>query len=435
MLKSLTVCFTIVITSFYFFPFEFSFLPGINTKMMLAAVGLVLLACDLAKGQRAKINREFFLLSLYAIAVSVIGLVSITINNTMDTTFATYIVSMWVWCGGAYTVVRLIKTVHGSLSIELVAHYLIAVCLCQCVVAMAMSQYLPLKQLVDSFLGVGAPGVMGKVEGRMYGIGASYDVAGMRFSAVLVTIAYLMLNARKTSYGRMFLYVVAFLLIIVIGNMISRSTLIGVIVSLGYWIVALCVKKEKENIKRLGWILGSCICVLLPLVIVLYHTNVSFHEDIRFAFEGFFSLAEKGKWETTSTNQLKNMYVFPQSFSTWIIGDGYFDNPYNLDPYYQGPKFHGYYMATDVGYLRFIFYFGLLGMFSFIFYMYKVACVCCTRFSQYKVLIALLLLVNYIIWFKVSSDLFSLFALFLCINVDESKEKSAQCDSALLEQA
>lgn len=433
MLKSLAVFFTIVITSLYFFPFEFSFLPGINTKMMLAAVGIVLLACDLAKGQKAYISRDFFFLSLYAIAVSLIGLLSITINNTMDTTYATYIVSMWVWCGGAYTVVRLIKAVHGSLSIELVAHYLIAVCLCQCVVAMAMSQYQPLKQFVDGFLGTS--GFMGKVEKRIYGIGASLDVAGMRFSAVLVTIAYLMLNARNNSYGRKFLYVLAFLLIIVIGSMISRTTLVGVIVSIGYWCVAMYVKRERENIKHLCQLFCACLCVFLPLVIFLYHVNASFHDNLRFAFEGFFNLFEKGQWEVSSTDILKNMYVYPETMKTWVIGDGYFENPYVYDPYYQGPNWHGYYMGTDVGYLRFIFYFGLFGMLTFAFYMYKVACVCCTRFSKYKMLMVMLLLVNYIVWFKVSSDLFSLFAIFLCINVSECSEEPNGSHSILLEQA
>lgn len=46
-----------VLTSLYFFPFAFSFLPGVNTKMMMAAVGLVLLGIQLAK-QKKKIGSE-----------------------------------------------------------------------------------------------------------------------------------------------------------------------------------------------------------------------------------------------------------------------------------------------------------------------------------------------------------------------------------------
>lgn len=60
------------------------------------------------------------------------------------------------------------------------------------------------------------------------------------------------------------------------------------------------------------------------------------------------------------------MYVFPDNLKTWIIGDGYFSNPYNTDPFYIGTRSRGYYMGTDVGYLRFIFYFGLIGLSAFI---------------------------------------------------------------------
>lgn len=79
-------------------------------------------------------------------------------------------------------------------------------------------------------------------------------------------------------------------------------------------------------------------------------------------------------------------------------------------------------MATDVGYLRFIFYFGLLGLFAFSFFMYRVAKVCMNRFSSHKLLFWMLLAINFIIWFKVSTDIFLVFALFLCIGKDDEDE-------------
>ena len=42
MVKLLKVVFTGVVFSCYYFPFEFVFLPGINTKMMLAVIGVAL---------------------------------------------------------------------------------------------------------------------------------------------------------------------------------------------------------------------------------------------------------------------------------------------------------------------------------------------------------------------------------------------------------
>lgn len=49
-----------ILTSFYFFPFEFTFLPGINTKMAMAGIGLVILIIQLARGRKSIIDRDFF---------------------------------------------------------------------------------------------------------------------------------------------------------------------------------------------------------------------------------------------------------------------------------------------------------------------------------------------------------------------------------------
>ena len=160
MVRILQVAFTLIITSFYFFPFEFTFLPGANTKMILAGISLIVLAIQLARKRQSVIDRDLFKLSGIAIVLSLITLVSVIFNDTHDYTYVSYIVSMWVWMGGAYVTTKLIKTVHGHLSVELVCNYLIAVCTCQCLIAYSMELFPPIKNFVDSFLG--GTGFMGK---------------------------------------------------------------------------------------------------------------------------------------------------------------------------------------------------------------------------------------------------------------------------------
>ena len=142
-------------------------------------------------------------------------------------------------------------------------------------------------------------------------------------------------------------------------------------------------------------------------------------ENIRFAFEGFFNLVEKGSWDVHSNNILYNMYVFPETLKTWLIGDGYFENP-TSDPTYVGYMWKGFYMGTDVGYLRFIFYFGLVGLFFFSVFMCLVYKTCVKKFKDYNILFLLLLILNFFIWFKVSTDIFLVFAPFLCISKEEN---------------
>lgn len=131
-------------------------------------------------------------------------------------------------------------------------------------------------------------------------------------------------------------------------------------------------------------------------------------------------MAEKGYWETNSNNILKNMIVFPDNFKTWVIGDGYIENPTGRDPYYVGPTYGGYYMGTDIGYLRFIFYFGLIGLSMFLLYFYEVAKACMTRFPKYTTMFWLVLAINMIVWMKVSTDIFLVFAIFLCVSKEEN---------------
>jgi len=434
MYKYLVHIISVILTSFYFFPFETVFLPGVNTKMALAGIGLLILGKRLAQRRDAGINKDFFVLSLLALGISLVSLLTMTINNTPDDSFLTYFISMWVWMGGAYTVVRWLDTAYGYVNVRLVCNQLIAVCVIQCLIAWVKDVYPPLQAWVDSF--VGGEAFMGNTkEARLSGIGAALDVAGLRFSAVAVMIGYILSKAGELSHKQVVTYLVSFLIIAVIGNMMSRTTTVGVGLALLYWVYSTNLLSLKQNIKnqKLWLWLGGILCVLIPLFIYLYFTNDIFYKNIRFGFEGFFSLWETGKWQTSSNDILLNyMIVFPDNWVTWLIGDGYAANPADktlsfFDPYYTGPVYHGYYMGTDIGYLRYIFYFGLIGTFVFSLFMWRSAWACIHRFKDYKMMFLMILLVNYIGWFKVSTDIFLAFAIFLVL----SKENDGQTDNIL----
>lgn len=424
MWKLIKVLIAGIAVSFYFFPFEFTFLPGVNTKMAMAGVGLILYVIDLAKGRVGQINKSGFQIAIIAALVSLCGLTAVIYNNTNDYTYATYIVSMFVWLGGAYTAVKIVKWLHGYVSVELVCNYLIGVCVGQCILALVMDFNPTIKAMVDRFV-VGFDFVdtdsLTKAN-RLYGIGAGLDVAGTRFSAVLVIIAVILQRLSSSRFRNyIWLYLVAFVIITVVGNMMARTTTVGVLVALCYLVMSSGIMKmsiNRDNMRIWKYLLGT-LCVALPIIISLYSIDPQFRDNIRFAFEGFFSLAEKGHWETNSNNILKNMIVFPDNWKTWLIGDGYIENPTYRDPYYVGPSHGGYYMGTDIGYLRFLFYFGLFGLLTFIIYFIKVAGSCAERFPKYITMFMLILAINMIVWLKVSTDIFLVFAIFLCVSKED----------------
>lgn len=417
--------FLTILTSLYFFPFEFSFLPGVNTKMMLAAAGLVLLGLQLARQEKkSEVNNDFFTLSLFAAGVSIIGWFSITVNNTPDTAYANYIVSMWVWLGGAYMLTKVIRQMHGYLSVVLIVNYLIAVCVVQCVLALFIDSYPSLKSLVDAYVLQGQDFLNGVK--RLYGIGASLDVAGSRFAAVLIMIAFVTASVGNTELRKCIpLYLGCFFIIAIVGNMVARTTTVGLGLAVVCWFIMAIWNKISGRISRNNsrfwkWILMTTVFAI-GISVFLYNTNPDVEKKMRFAFEGFFSLFESGEWEVSSNEKLKTMYVFPETLKTWIIGDGYFSNPRDVDPFFIGKEIGGYYMGTDVGYLRFIFYFGVIGLFAMIAFIFKAGQACFKNLPGYKLMFALLLLANYVIWFKVSTDIFLVFALFLMVRSDEEE--------------
>ena len=427
MAKFLAILTMVIITSCYFFPFEFTFLPGINTKMAMAGGGLILLISRLAMEREAKINDDFFRLSIWALVVSMAGLLSVVYNNTHDYTYVTYILSMLVWSSGAYVTVWLIRKVHGVASVYLVCNYLAAVSVMQCLLALLIDKSPSFELFVNRWVaGLGFVDLNTLEEaGRLYGVGASLDVAGSRFAVVLVMITYWMLRMARTRRWKILLvYFAAFMFIAIVGNMIARTTTVGLVLSLIYVLYdsKIYMFQLSRESKRILSISAVALTISLPILVYEYNNDKQFNSNLRFAFEGFFSLAEKGTWEVHSNDILKKMYVFPDNARTWIIGDGYIENPYYNDPYYVGPKWGGYYMATDVGYLRFIFYFGLIGLSVFCYFMFLAGKISMNRFKRESFLFVLLLVIHFTVWMKVSTDIFLVFALFLMIDQEENDE-------------
>lgn len=419
-MRKILILLTVVLSSFYLFPFSFTALPSLNTKMVMAAFALLILLIQYAKHRDMRIDHSFMTITLIAIITSVIALSSTIINNTSDYTYATYIVSMWVWLAGAYTMISFMRLVHGTISVRIICNYLIAVCVMQCALALIIDFVPSVKMFVNSYIGsFGFNSSVGASEyerrNRLYGIGAALDFAGTRFSAVLIMIACIIKQNLDDKKKSLLLYLISFLAITIIGNMIARTTTIGAVIAIIYLTCHLSIVRDRKFI-----VLSSTLLIFAVFLVgVIYKASPIFRSYIEFGFEGFFSLIQTGEWQTNSGDILSSMVRFPETLKTWLIGDGYFDNPMS-DIYYTGYAWKGFYMGTDIGYLRFVFYFGTLGLLSFMIFFYQVCRTCANKHPEYKSLFYMLLLLNFVIWFKVSTDIFVVFAPFLCISFNEN---------------
>ncbi len=405
-----------IITSLFLFPFNLP-IPGIvvNTKMVLAVFGAGLLVIDWFNERRLAISKDFLILSIICACVSLWAFFVTIVNGTTDYAFVTYFISVWVWLAAAYVVVWLIRSLHGAASFELIGNYLIGVCVCQCILAYLMTLYPGLKAFIDSLMGDSAK-YMGSAEGRMYGLGAALDPAGLRFSAVLAVLAGLTATTDfNKSPVKGSIYFWSFVIISLFGNMISRTTIVGVFIAIALFIIFKFMNRDGLSFDRTWSILGGGLLIVILVAVWMYNHDVSFRNNLRFGFEGFFSLFETGHWQVRSTDILVNeLIVWPETLKTWIIGDGYFASPLDM-PDRFGQVYGGFYKHTDIGYLRYVFYFGSIGLLGLITVFVQMTMTCIRELKDNIPVFLSLLLINLVGWLKVSSDVIMVFAPYLII--------------------
>ena len=417
-MKNILIVLMSIIMSLFFFSFEFTFLPGINTKMMLAVLGILLFVWHSLKSKKGVvISSEFFISLMIACCFSLVVFNSVTYNNTDDYAYTSYYISMLVWLFAAYAACWFVAQLHKDISIKLIINYLIGISVAQCIIALLIDNILAVQLFVDRIV-VTHSEAMEEIN-RLYGIGAALDVAGTRFSAVLVMMALLLShdNEIKSNKKQSAIYIFMFIVIAVVGSMIARTTNIGLIMALGYIFYSSGLWKIRIKITTLrqwGVLIGVSF-ILIVVCVYLYNNMPAAHKLLRFAFEAPINWIETGEWRTDSTDQLKSMWILPESIKTWIIGDGYFMNP--IKP--------GFYMGTDIGYLRFIFYCGLPGLLMFSVFFVYLSVALYRRFPQERNLFFLLLILTFVIWMKVSTDIFLVYALFMCIPMLQ-KQKNNQ---------
>ncbi|WP_244614391.1 hypothetical protein [Elizabethkingia argenteiflava] len=394
-----------IIISFYFFPIGFTFLPSsINTKMLLALMGIVFLVYECIKKESVILNRKLVMPIAIAAVFSLICAISTDINNTRDYSYANYIFSFLVWISGAYAVCVAMKWVHGEASFRLLTYYLAGICFSQCILALLINNIPAFQIFVDSIVSQGQE-FFQEVD-RLYGIGAALDSAGVRFSLVLVMIVALLNNDQFTRSNSVaiILLLLSFFTIAVIGNAISRTTIIGLGCAVAYFLfssglLSLFIKRESV---KLGVWFGGFMLLAVFISVYMYNYSHDFNKLMRFAFEGFFNWVEKGEWTTSSTQKLsREMWIWPEDQSTWLIGSGLFDN---------------FVYSTDIGYCRFVLYCGLIGFSVFAILFVYLGAFFLFEVYEYRLMFFIFIVLTFVIWLKVATDIFFIYALFFCLD-------------------
>lgn len=398
-----------VAMSFYVFPVGFNFLPAsINSKMLLAGLGLAVFIYRGIRDHAVEIPRYILVSGILATCFSLWCLYSITSAGTFETVYAAYIKSFFAWLLGAYGACVVMEWCTGRNDLPTLTRYLAIMSVAQCIIAVLIDNINLVHDIVNGIFRFEEQFYEGG--NRLYGIGCALDVAGVRFSAILLLIAHQIVRNPEVGGHSISIatLLASFLIITVVGSMISRTTSVGAALGLAYMALM------NFSVQRGGFVsnrqvrifLISFVVILLAIMtsVYLYNSSAFFYENVRFGFEGFFNWVETGDFRTGSTDHLQTMWVWPTSQRDWIFGTGII-GVLNI--------------GSDIGYCNFVFYCGLIGLAIIsIYFIYNHLCLN-GKFNHFVILSLLLVALTFIIWCKVLTDIFFMDALLFCIAGDK----------------
>lgn len=349
MLAHIKLIMPVFVLFFYVYP---QFLVGIplSTRVLLGLLGFVVFL----------INR-FFLSSFFIVFKGAVPIVLVSIstalfNKTLDFCFVFYVVSMLLIYFAAYLFTLFFPKLTKS--DNCLIRFL---CLFVCVVAvqslLAMLMYLfpALNEILNTIFPMQASEQLEQLEGmRLMGLGIAFFGAGVVNGLALITIVYLYLEGylKNTLF-----WMGNYMFIFFIGMMMARTTVIGFGISMLFLFSwrPLHIATLKSKIK---WMF--LMIVVLIFSIILIFTIVD-EQLLLFVFEFFYKYDTAGSFESASTNQLQEMYIYPSELKTWLIGDGI----------YNTSDGH-YYMSTDVGFLRLLFYGGIPMVTAYYYFVWSI---------------------------------------------------------------
>lgn len=170
--------------------------------------------------------------------------------------------------------------------------------------------------------------------------GVGYFGIATGYSIVIVFMTHLIITKKQN-----LLFYLKFSLILLVGVLAARTTFIGITFALLYTLF----KRPSHGI--------FFVVVLLLMILIIFNVEaLSIYSD--WIFE-LFVTNSNNLYETSSTNHLLSMYKLPENFMSILFGDGLYV-----------AENGGYYMHSDVGYVRHMFFGGVVLVFLMLIFIF-----------------------------------------------------------------
>lgn len=396
-----------IIFFFYLYSIEFIGVPlNLGTRVILGLIGLIVYLVNNKKINY--INKNYIYLYVFLIIISLYSLISIVYNRSYDIEFfLKYPISIIIILSSSYYVKKIIINKYKEKTFEKVIEIFINAVVIQIIISLIMfttpivRDFLTNIQVNSEYeLAV----LNESINYRLNGFGARFFGAGIVNGFALIFIATLL---KKTNKDTKTLYLtIKFIFIFIFGMAIARTTIIGFILSLVvlfYPQKTLSITKIKTQFKFIFFIITIPILVFILLLILFPNSLEKLQSNFEFGFELILNSINSKSFETESTNQMLNMYIWPSTFKTYLIGDGLYTDPVTKK----------YYMGTDIGYLRLIYYFGIIGLISYFIFQIVLIKSIYKLNREYKFTFIIIFIYLITLNFKGFTDFFYICILFL----------------------
>lgn len=340
------VLFTILNTLIIFTP-TFKIFP--KWTWLIALLGLVCLI-DKVNAKKLGFYSKEFVISIALIVIScILSVLSPIIHKTYDFVYLTFLIGLLLCIfRGIFLVYIYNRIFKEDAKVNSYLKYFIYSCLIYVGFTFLFIIFPGFKEFWLNNVIYPIPGpdyIAYKFRYSLDGF-AAFSSASI-FSIALLINSYLLIS--EESKENVIRNLVTYIVILSGCFIYGRVTVFAIILSILYIIIC-C--KDKDKLKKIFLYL-SITCVI---VVILLLQLGKYNEDIKiwttWAFEIVLNLFSGKLGDSYSfTHMLEDMYFLPP-IKTILLGDGWYTNIDGV----------GYYMQTDVGFLRPILFFGIFGL-------------------------------------------------------------------------
>lgn len=369
-------------TGYFCFCFPFK-MWGFDPRYFIILIGFVLFLQEHKWRIRTSVPVFYFKVLSLPAAIGVWALISVFYNHTSDLTFVIYPFQCLYLLLIAYSVFLMQKSCFREISFRQCVNFYIGILVVQSLIALT------------AFVNTGFAGFLYSMEGmdqqsavmknylgmRLIGLGCFFFGAGSHYGLGLILFVtnFLSIKGKKT-WKQCLAYALLYIYLIVVGMGFARTTSIGLMMSmfllLAYPLFFPGSRTLRNNVRKYVIITMSILATIVSVYLMSPKLQEEYGTIVEFAFEMVYKYFEEGEVATDSSDALKTLYVWPDNLKTYLIGDARF---------WADSSRESYYMFTDVGYLRLIYYFGIPGMLVYLGYTLYM-CVECCRYTEVRLL-------------------------------------------------